>query len=485
LSEKQKALLANAKQFGTAGIAKLAGYQLKDGGFKWFQGEGQPDVNMTLMVMLVLSSVERPHEFKLDSLVKSYEFLDRQNFAPASPQGVIFSYIEAQLERVGYIYPNSSKTQANLKLQVDYAFTKASLMEKALILSILNAERSNELSRTQTGRLAQKIADDVMPVLNGKVSYEKTVWNPAQTGWDSYPGHWPTSISLVAKSLSQSKQPAFDKIKDQLKWNILQQFNGENFGSTWDTAQTLLAVGEFLNEELGPRSAGAAGQIQIALNGKKMKPADFTMEESLTGLRLVLPPAQFKPGANSEVVVTAPANYISRISLKKEIPLDQIQAQSRAWQLTRNYYRLSSKGEKTLIDPSKTKFKVGDLVFAEISFNKASNFDMWNRSRYYVLSESVPAGFIPVQEDKIYQAAPFNLPLSSNYRSREILNDQVRWYYDFSRGWMDNNSQIGIVMRASYPGTFDSGITKIEDFYDETQTSRTQSMRFTVESSAN
>ena len=78
-------------------------------------------------------------------------------------------------------------------------------------------------------------------------------------------------------------------------------------------------------------------------------------------------------------------------------------------------------------------------------------------------------------------AAPYSLPLRAAARTREVLNNEIRWYFDFNRGWMDRSASIGYVLRATSPGAFESGVTRIEDFYDQAQVSLGPSARFNID----
>lgn len=482
LSEKQKKQLEDAKQFGTAGLSRLMNYQAKDGGFKWFLGEDQADTNMTLLVMSVLTSAPAQSS-ALSGFLPSYEYLKRQNFAPASPQGITFSFIESRIAQEYLAYPDMATVQANVKLQIAYVYKDASLLEKAMLLQAMTQYRMDGPTKVEIAKLAEHLSAQVESVISGRSNFNKLNWAPgARSGWDAYPGHWTSTISKVARALKQSNHPSYEKLKAALKWNILQQFNGEHFGSTLDTSMTLLAISDLLDEEIKlMKSSMGFEQVKISVNGVAQNLSSLPREESLTGLRVQLPASAFKENANQELKITVPSHFVSRLALKKQVPFAQVIPQERAWTMKRTYYKLSPNGGKQIVDPAKALFKVGELLYAEISFYKSRQSDNWNRPRYFFLTENVPAGFVPIQEDRIYQAAPYSLPLKANFRSREVLNDQIRWYFDFSKGWMDRTSVIGIVMRATYPGEFDSGVTKIEDFYDETQNSIGSSVRFSID----
>jgi uncharacterized protein YfaS (alpha-2-macroglobulin family) len=87
-----------------------------------------------------------------------------------------------------------------------------------------------------------------------------------------------------------------------------------------------------------------------------------------------------------------------------------------------------------------------------------------------------------VEEDKVYDGAPFNLRLhSAGYTTREIRSDRIRWAFVFERNWMDRAYQTGYVLRAQYAGDFATGVARLEDFYDESLYSQTASRRVGVD----
>jgi len=150
------------------------------------------------------------------------------------------------------------------------------------------------------------------------------------------------------------------------------------------------------------------------------------------------------------------------------------------WDLKREYFRLNPKtGAKT---PLEGKVTIGDLVYVRLTFQPRAGALPWWASSYYALTDQVPAGLTVVEEDKIYDAAPFKLDLhAGGYATRDLRNDRVTWTFSFQRAFMDRAVQTGYVLRAQYAGDFSAGVARLEDFYDEALYSQTASRRLGVD----
>ncbi|HVO52770.1 MAG TPA: hypothetical protein VMV60_17375, partial [Thermoanaerobaculia bacterium] len=162
------------------------------------------------------------------------------------------------------------------------------------------------------------------------------------------------------------------------------------------------------------------------------------------------------------------------------VPNDRAPAVPGGWDLRREYFRLNPKtGAKT---PLEGKVTIGDLVYVRLTFQPRAGALPWWASSYYALTDQVPAGLTVVEEDKIYDAAPFKLDLhAGGYATRDLRNDRVTWTFSFPRAFMDRAVQTGYVLRAQYAGDFSAGVARLEDFYDEALYSQTASRRLGVD----
>jgi uncharacterized protein YfaS (alpha-2-macroglobulin family) len=132
--------------------------------------------------------------------------------------------------------------------------------------------------------------------------------------------------------------------------------------------------------------------------------------------------------------------------------------------------------------PLQGHVRVGDLVYVKLTFRPRVGALPWWSSSYYALSDEIPAGLSVVEEDKVYDGAPFKLHLhAAGYTTREIRNDRIRWTFAFERNWMDCAFETGYVLRAQYAGDFATGVARFEDFYDESLYSQTASRRVGVD----
>ncbi len=481
LSEKEKSLLAQAQGFGEMGISRLKSFQQKDGGFKWFVGDtGPADANMTLLVMTSLATATSG-KLSLYDFKVSYRFLKKQNYGVTTPQGVFLTYIESMLNAKNVIYLSKDQIMPNLRVQVPYVLSQGSLMEKALLLNAIGTFRDYDVKSDLKAKLVQSVLQD-MQKISGGTGFQNSKWSPTQSGWTAYPGHWISTLASVSAALKKTDAPAYEKVQTAVKWQIVNQFNGGHFGSTFDNAMVFLSSTYMLDDELTTlRNQNASINVGVKLNGKALSATEARRVQTLGGMTIDVPVADVNKGKSSEIEVTLPATMLARVIVQKRQPLASVAAQARGWKVERNYYLLDTKGGRSLIDPAKTHLKVGDLVYGEVKFTKLKE-DNIIRSRYYVLTDGVPAGLTPIQEDKEYRASPFSLALGGSYRVREVGNERIRWYYDFSRGWMDRAEVTGTVFRVNYAGSFETGITRLDDFYDETQSSFSPSVRLDIDS---
>jgi hypothetical protein len=289
-----------------------------------------------------------------------------------------------------------------------------------------------------------------------------------------------SAIALASRAIFESQKNQNDMAHHE-KWRnrIMDHFDGVNFGSTFETSMTLVNTGYLIRHELKARAAQAAQSAStITLNGK---PIVAKKRATLGGLDFDLSPAAVGTGGKISVGQVG-AGSVVRLVVKRGMPLGQSKEIKRGWDLRRTYFRLAPNGAKTPFDPANERVKVGDLLFVQIDFARSTErFTPW-ASRYYILSEQIPAGFSVVDEDKPYEAAPFSLPIrGAPFRVREIGAEQTRWYFDFTRGWMDRQGSVGLVLRANYAGRFATGVTRINDFYDEEQFSQTPSAYVSVD----
>lgn len=505
LNPLQKTTLKKATDNAVLGFKRLAKYQAKTGGFGWFPDSDGPDLNMTLLVMLNMALTERDVNFNLYEYRPTYDWLTTKDILPGSPQGIAFSFIESVFIKKYIVQREEKDLKTILRTQNDYVLKNGTLFEKALQLMTLanhsfsEKEFSNDFkSLIESNRKSlEQMKDSQAPIQYGNFAPQ------SQNGWAAYPGRAVSSIALAYRSLieaesvvnkpvhKKNKKSAVhevkityinDKIHALVKKNVLSNFNGYYFGSTFDNGIILTSLKEIIEKDMQLTVAkkDVLKKLEVTINDKAVSTEDLLVSNNLTGYTLVIKDLKSITDQAKVSVNTVIEGQMVRARVSKLSSIGSIQSKASGWQIGRSYYKLNDKGDKKEIQMNE-KLRVGDLVYCEIKFKPLSGRNFW-QSRYYVVTTDTPAGFQTIQEDQIYQGSPYNLPLLSATKTREILNHQTRWFFDFSRGWMDNGTQVGIVYRVQYPGEFNSGIAKIEDFYDETKASYSSSGVFTIDS---
>lgn len=476
--------VARYEEFARAGLNKLGKYQNDSGAFAWFPGQGDENRAMTALVMMTIAA-SNPRSVSVGvNFNKAAAWLMSHvgQASMGSPEAVIAHYVDARLVESGMKNSSPREVESKVRFLLDYVANSGTLLEKALMLM---AVKDYGLAASgDIPKLIRPLVDQVRATLKSDLeapekNVKPAVWSPLANGWSLYPGRVPSTMAIAAHAL-QAHGALNGQLRELFVRRLLQHFNGAHFGSTFETAQVLLHTAWLVREELVNRKSSPPPQILV--NGKPATAGKSQVRPSLTGWIASIDAASFSKGNNRvELQATGDAS-VARLRLVKSIPYDKIEAGGQGWELKKTYYQIDEKaGGIKEIDPQTAHLKVGDLVYVKIDFTPKNNAPWW-RSNYYVVRDEIPAGMSVVQEDKAYEAAPYNLYIrNAKYKTREVNLSDVRWYFEFDHGWMDRDRSLGYVMRAGYAGNFASGIAKLEDFYDEESFATTNSRRFAID----
>jgi alpha-2-macroglobulin len=504
LSESETKAMNQAASNTALGFNRLSQFQAKTGGFGWFTDSGEQDINMSLLVMLNIALADRATYVNHYDFQVTYDWLTTKNILPGSPQGIVFSYIESVFVRKYIARREEKDLKTVLRAQNDYVIKNGTVMERALhIMTLSNHSFSKKDFINEYSSLIESVKKSLEQMKDGSNPVQYGNFTPqTQNGWAAYPGKTVSSIALAYRSLvaaeeymnapANKKKPNAsavkityinDNIQKLVKKNILANYNGYHFGSTFDNGVTLTSLIDVIEKDskLTATNKEVAKNIEVTVNDKAVPASDLVVTKQLTGYTVAMKNQKTLADQSKISVNSVIENQMVRAKIAKLSPNGSIKSKNNGWTIDRVYYKLNEKGEKKEIQPNE-KLQVGELVYAEVKFKPVGTARNFWQSRYYVVTSDTPAGFQTIQEDQVYRGSPYNLPLFSATKTREILNHQTRWFFDFSRGWMDSGTQVGIVYRVQYPGEFNSGIAKIEDFYDETKASYTRSQHFVVES---
>lgn len=475
LTTEQKSWLEEAKKNSQAGLQMLKNYQTTDGAFGWFAGDAKGNEAMTYFVMLSFaSSSDIPGTSA--SFYRALEFLKKTNPAPKSTKAFALAYLDSWLNGSGY-YQMPVEKEAEIRFLGEAAASAVGTpYQRALILRTMNNSKDKlpkglESLRTQ---LSGMVEADVKAAISS-ANLPANMIRPSSQEWSEFIGEGASGLALSARALGETGKfpktliPAFRN-------RLLESFNGENFGSTYETAQTLLNLMWFF--ELEAKDAGLMKVPAIALDGKPFTPGKDQVQTLVGGFQVQVPMQGLKEGGHQLKVDTS---GISRLVLKKAAALDQVQAKNDAAQIQKTYYRVNEK-TGALSEVKDMKFQVGDLVYVKLMLTKGPSIRGYWQSQYYAMKEFVPAGMSIVDQDAMYMAAPYKLRLRDKEWSRRVIRaDGIQWYFQFNRGWSDKGEEVGFLMRANYSGSFVGGVTQFEDFYEEGMDSLSPGARFVIE----
>ncbi|MGZ6971783.1 MAG: alpha-2-macroglobulin family protein, partial [Thermoanaerobaculia bacterium] len=330
-----------------------------------------------------------------------------------------------------------------------------------------------DLDRTAKDFLTD-VSSAVNAYLDGAVP-DPRKWTPLLGDWPRYPGRLPSTLSVAARALHEYGRLDAAATR-KLSQRLLASFDGRHFGSTFETSGVLVHSAWLLKDSM--RAARALPRPRVTAGGQEIAPAKLSVREAPGGVEVSVDPAE---AASGPIAVTGVGDdVVLKARVTREVPLDQVPPVPGGWNLKKEYFRLNAKTGTP--SPLEGRVRIGDLVYVKLTFQPRAGTLPWWSSSYYALSDEIPAGLSVVEEDKVYDGAPYNLSLhSALYTTRDVRSDRIRWAFAFERNWMDRAYQTGYVLRAQYAGDFATGVARIEDFYDESLYSQTASRRMGVD----
>jgi uncharacterized protein YfaS (alpha-2-macroglobulin family) len=486
LTKEELELRDQALAYGQRGIKSLQGYLKPEGSLGWFAADKAGDINMSLLVLGIMAGVEG-WKFDITEFSKTYEFVRQAGIIPASSQGIMLTYINGAMKRAHHYLANRNDNQVlpELKLQTEWALSPAgSPRDQAFLLLAIG---SLKMKSSEIEDLRLKLVQSLKSAFGKYTSGEKSEFlASAEASWNAYPGREGSTLAIIGRALNSMAKPNElpAKFVETLRFALVKYFDGESYGSTFETSMVLLHSYWLMRSELDSARQSSLGKAVIKLNGRPIELTSANEKSQLGGFDLQLPLKDITQKASGfELDVGELSKTMSvRLLIKIGTPYAKVKAQNGGWSITRKYFKLGSGGLKTAIDLTKEKIKIGDLLYVQIEFQKNAKVHSQWASRYYVLTDDVPAGFQVIDEDRPYEVAPYSLPIrGSGYRVREVGAERMRWYYDFTRGWMEKSAPVGYVMRAGFSGSFHAGVANIQDFYNEDVFGRTESVRIGVD----
>ncbi|WP_224363558.1 alpha-2-macroglobulin family protein [Hyalangium versicolor] len=439
LDPESQALLAEARSRSVQGTARILSLAVKGGGFTWFGGYSTPDVAMTLIALdgLAYASEAGLVDANDGRLTEAARWLEAQENLP-------FEYDATRAYVLSRLY--GERQAARVRALIDRA-TPGDLYP--LALSVLAAEKAGVMKEPAL----QARVDSLVTASNeGFVKLASLKTSPESEAFFHYPLRRVGLTALLAHAASFGKLDV-DKARRQLL-ELLSQSDLSTFDRSTALLHSLWLI---------ERDAKAFKKLPPP----EVKGAKGTVSFAPRGMGLV---ATLEPGTRS--VNVGSFDGVATLRAKALTPLADVQPRADGMSIERRYYVLRPEGKVALA--AGEQVAQGEEVFVELTLDARG--DNKARSAYYVVEDAVPAGFVPLIEDKEYRGAPYSLNLAPEALKRRVLSpERATFFFEEPTWWSDSPRSVGYVMRAQFAGTFTAPPASIEDMYVASLRGRTKS----------
>jgi hypothetical protein len=427
LDTDSQALLAEARSRSVQGTARILQLSVKGGGFTWFGGYDTPHLPMTLIALDGLSyAVDAGLVDRNDTrITESARWLEAQEGLPLE-YDALRAYVLARLQ--------GERQAARVRALVERA-TPGDLYP--LALTVLAAEKAGVMKepalKARLDTLAQQSAEGFVTLASMNTSDED---------------YWRFPLRRVGLAAVLGHAASFGKLDvDKARRRLLELLSEPGL-STYDRSTALLHSlwlverdAKAFRRMTPPEVKGAEGPVQFVPRG----------------MGLV---ATLKPGTRG--VRVADFEGVATLRATASTPLSDVQPVAEGMSIQRAYWVLRE-GGKVALNPGDAVAQ-GENVYVELTLDARGENRM--RSAYYVVEDAVPAGFVPLQEDKEFRGAPHALPLAPEALRRRVLTpERTTFFFEEPTWWSDSPRTVGYVMRAQFPGTFSAPPATIEDMY--------------------
>ncbi|WNG16453.1 MG2 domain-containing protein [Cystobacter fuscus] len=427
LDTDSQGLLAEARSRAVQGTARILDMGVKGGGFTWFSGYNQADLPMTLIALdgLAYAMEAGLVDRNEPRITESLRWLEAQEGLP----------FEWDATRAWVLARMDGERQAARVRALVEAAPPGDLYP--LALAVLAAEKAGVMKEPA---LKSRIDTLVAQSNEGFVTLAKLP-APSEAMW-RYPLRRVGLTAILAHAAS------FGNLDVAKARRRLLEALSEPGLSTFDRSTALLHSLWLVERD--------AKEFR-KLPPPEVKGTKTPVRFSPRGMGLV---AVLEPGTRG--VQVADFQGVASLRGTAATPLADVKPMAEGMSLTRAYYVLRE-GGKVRLEPG-ASLNQGEVVYVELTLDaRGENRD---RSAYYVVEDAVPAGFVPLVEDKEYRAAPHELPLAPEALKRRSLSPQrATFFFEEPAWWSDSPRTVGYVMRAQFVGSFSAPPAVIEDMY--------------------
>jgi uncharacterized protein YfaS (alpha-2-macroglobulin family) len=431
LDAGSRSMLAEARSRSVQGIDRILKLEVKGGGFTWFHGYSTPSLPLTLIALDGLGyAIDAGLVEKGDPrIVESTRWLSEQPPLPNELE-VTRTYVLSRLE--------GPRQAARVRALIDQVKPGDYY---AIAIAVLSAEAAG--IEREPG-LQARIASLVQQSQEGYFS--QASWSPDESMWQ-YPLRRVGLSAILAHAASKG---SFDVAKARRRLVETLTANGEL--STFDRGTALLHSLWLIERDAREMRAMAPPKVKLASG------APVRFEPRGAGLVATLPPGTGKLDVSGfEGVATLRARVSTPLANVK--PIDE------GMSIERSYWIIGPNGREKLAPGA--RIAQGQEVFVELKIDAHAG-ENWRsvRSAYYVVEDGVPAGFVPLIEDKEWRGQPWSLPLEHEALKRRSLDpEKATFFFEEPAWWSASPRVIGYVMRAQLAGHFVAPPAKVEDMY--------------------
>ncbi len=430
LDPESQALLAEARSRSVQGTARILALATKGGGFTWFGGYNTPNLPMTLIALDGLAyAVDAGLVDANDPrLTESARWLEAQESLP-------LEYDATRAYVLSRLY--GERQAARVRALVERA-TAGDLYP--LALAVLAAEKAGVMKEPAL----QARMDALVAASNeGFVRLAGLNTDTAEAeAFYRYPLRRVGLTALLAHAASYGKLDV-DKARRRLL-ELLSQPGLSTFDRSTALLHSLWLIerdAKSFKEMTPPEVKGAQGPVRFVPRG----------------MGLV---ATLEPGTRSVNVNTF--DGVATLRATTLTPLADVQPRVEGMSIERRYWVLRPSGRVPLA--AGEQVAQGEEVFVELLIDARGENKA--RSAYYVVEDAVPAGFVPLIEDKEFRGPPHSLALAPEALKRRVLTpERATFFFEEPAWWSDNPRTVGYVMRAQFAGSFTAPPATIEDMY--------------------
>ena len=480
LSDEQTKALQTAIDNSKLGLGKIQALQVKDGDrrglFNWFSGVGG-DLRLQYFVLTSLASVEDGALLTGIDVKAAYQALANHRYTYQNEYtAVIDIYLKGQFSHLKLI--DETIGASDLRFIMEGALKDSNPLLMAYALRTLNyadkeaANSVKDLRPTLIKNLSEKLSE----VLKLEMTDQNYLQRAVVQNWSGYMGRPGSLIALMARALFEAKSLS-KELKNDVRDRLASLFNGESYGSTYESGQILLNSVWLVKDEIENRKAGSAPTVKM--NGQEVKgEASLILagwEIPVSGEALKNSGVEFQVSGSKKLIK-------AKLIANRRTPMKSVTPIVGKSLLERSFYKLNETTQQLTPLSEGSDLNIGDLIYIEHDI-QAADKGSYFASSYYVLQSDIPSGTSLVEDDDRF--SKLNVYADrSGWKKREEIKGKLNYYFDFERGWMDavrSGRKVGFVVRVNYAGNFYGGVSRFEDFYDDEGFSQTGAFSFAVQ----